>query len=439
MKLISDERLRELLTLIKNTFVKKENGKGLSTNDYTTTEKNKLSGIEENAQKNQNAFAKIGIGSNNIVSADWESDMVTFQSGDNMRIEIDQEADTITFHADIPEGGVQDVKVNGTSVVENGIANIPVATKDNFGAVKVDVNTGMSKYAKVTSKASNSQNYSVFLPVIKGTSASNLTTIDEAYIPYKEHTHDGLMSSTDKTKLDGIEDGAEVNVFTSIEEPTNKGGISYNVWKLNDKDGNYYYTPKVTSPTWEVDSSVLPLATTSNKGAMSSSDKTKLDGIEENANNYTHPSHSSKTSGLYKITVDAQGHVSGTSAITKDDITDLGIPAQDTTYKNATANASGLMSASDKTKLNGIEEGANKNFITGYTQLDENNKFVRYYKLITNSGSTIDVPQVDNGKIFADVLPLATTDYNGAMSSTDKAKLDSITAITDSELDEICV
>ena len=31
--------------------VDKENGKGLSTNDYTTTEKNKLSGIEAQANK----------------------------------------------------------------------------------------------------------------------------------------------------------------------------------------------------------------------------------------------------------------------------------------------------------------------------------------------------------------------------------------------------
>lgn len=432
MKLISDERLQEILTLIKNTFVKKESGKGLSTNDYTTTEKNKLSGIEENAQKNQNAFAKIGIGANNIVSADWESDMVTFQSGDNMRIEIDQEADTITFHADIPEGGVQDVKVDGTSVVANGVANIPVATKDNFGAVKVDVNTGMSKYAKVTSKASNSQNYSVFLPVIKGTNASNLTTIDEAYIPYKEHTHDGLMSSTDKTKLDGIEDGAEKNVVTSVTyngfEPPAKTGVI-----ITTADGEYKMALLTDDGT--VKYHVLPLATTDVKGAMSKEDKIKLDGIEENANNYTHPSHSSKTSGLYKITVDAQGHVSGTSAITKDDITDLGIPAQDTTYSKANSSNDGLMSKEDKNKLNSIQEGAEPNFITGYTQNDENT----CYNLITKSGSYLQVAKIDNGKVYYDVLPLATSDYNGAMSSTDKAKLDSITAITDSELDEICV
>jgi hypothetical protein len=50
-----------------------------------------------------------------------------------------------------------------------------------------------------------------------------------------------------------------------------------------------------------------------------------------------------------------------TGAIAKADIVALGIPAQDTntTYSNATTSAAGLMSAADKTKLDGIETGAN--------------------------------------------------------------------------------
>ena len=46
---------------------------------------------------------------------------------------------------------------------------------------------------------------------------------------------------------------------------------------------------------------------------------------------YTHPNYTAKSSGLYKITVDDTGHVSDTTAVTKSDITALGIPAQDTT------------------------------------------------------------------------------------------------------------
>lgn len=76
---------------------------------------------------------------------------------------------------------------------------------------------------------------------------------------------------------------------------------------------------------------------------------------------YTHPAHAAKAAGLYKVTVDAEGHVSAAEAVTKTDITGLGIPAQDTTYTDVTAGgASGLMTGADKTKLDGIAVGATK-------------------------------------------------------------------------------
>nr|DAM44475.1 MAG TPA: hyaluronidase [Caudoviricetes sp.] len=54
----------------------------------------------------------------------------------------------------------------------------------------------------------------------------------------------------------------------------------------------------------------------------------KLNGIAEGANKYVHPTHTAhSTSGLYKITVDALGHVTSATAVTKEDITKLGIPA----------------------------------------------------------------------------------------------------------------
>ena len=68
------------------------------------------------------------------------------------------------------------------------------------------------------------------------------------------------------------------------------------------------------------------VATQSTNGLMSAADKTKLDGIAENANNYTHPSYTARASGLYKVTVDGTGHVSAATAVTKSDITALGIP-----------------------------------------------------------------------------------------------------------------
>lgn len=76
---------------------------------------------------------------------------------------------------------------------------------------------------------------------------------------------------------------------------------------------------------------------------------------------YTHPAHAAKQSGLYKVTVDAEGHVSATTPVEKADITGLGIPAQDTTYSPAVAGgANGLLTGTDKQKLDSIAEGATK-------------------------------------------------------------------------------
>ena len=55
-------------------------------------------------------------------------------------------------------------------------------------------------------------------------------------------------------------------------------------------------------------------------------------------------SGSAFANGLYKITTNDQGHVTAATAVSKEDITSLGIPGQDTTYsamKGATASAAG--------------------------------------------------------------------------------------------------
>lgn len=83
-------------------------------------------------------------------------------------------------------------------------------------------------------------------------------------------------------------------------------------------------------------------------------EKKKLDNIAEGANNYTHPTHTAYSSALYKVTVDAEGHVIAAAKVTKDDITALGIPGSDTKYGNATTTNAGLMSAADKTKLDSL-------------------------------------------------------------------------------------
>ena len=106
------------------------------------------------------------------------------------------------------------------------------------------------------------------------------------------------------------------------------------------------------------------LATSSANGLMSSSDKSKLDGIAANANKYVHPTYTSRTGKptanatpgfggtviISQVLSDATGHVTSMADRT------ITIPSA-----TATTSASGLMSSADKTKLNGIAANAQVN------------------------------------------------------------------------------
>ena len=73
-------------------------------------------------------------------------------------------------------------------------------------------------------------------------------------------------------------------------------------------------------------------------------------------NKYVHPTYTAHAAGLYKITNDATGHVSVAAAVTKADITALGIPGQDTVYTLPTASA---------TVLGGVKVGAGLSMAAG--------------------------------------------------------------------------
>ena len=95
------------------------------------------------------------------------------------------------------------------------------------------------------------------------------------------------------------------------------------------------YTPPVSDTTYVN-------ATASAAGLMSSTDKSKLDSIAANANNYTHPS----THPASMITGLASVATSGSY----NDLTDK--------PSNATTSSAGLMSAADKSKLDKVDADA---------------------------------------------------------------------------------
>lgn len=168
-------------------------------------------------------------------------------------------------------------------------------------------------------------------------------------------------TTEEKNKLFGIEAGANKTVVdttvnsNSTNPIQNKAVYDYVYELIGDKS----VTDQIDELTEECITELFVSGTTIAY--------TKKDGttgtIETQDTKYTHPSYTDKNSGLYKITVDKTGHISDATAVAKADITALGIPAQDTTYDNATTSTAGLMSENDKIKLDDIEEGANRTVV----------------------------------------------------------------------------
>lgn len=135
-------------------------------------------------------------------------------------------------------------------------------------------------------------------------------------------------------------------------------------------------------------------------------EKTKLAGIEEGANKYTLPTAAKDTLGGVKTT----STVTSASGYTASPIIS-GVPYyKDTTYAVATTSANGLMSASDKTKLNGIDTGAEVNVI-------ETVKVNGTAQTVSGKAVDITVPTKtssltnDSGYITSDDVPV--TSVNG--------------------------
>ena len=134
----------------------------------------------------------------------------------------------------------------------------------------------------------------------------------------------GFMSASDKSKLDGVEAGANNYVHPD-------SGIAAGSYKTVTVDAKGHITGG-SNPTTLAGFGITDAAPLSHVGAgsdahgvvtstvagfMSAADKTKLDSIEAGANAYVHPD-SGVVAGTYKsVTVDADGHVTaGTNPTT---------------------------------------------------------------------------------------------------------------------------
>lgn len=152
-------------------------------------------------------------------------------------------------------------------------------------------------------------------------------------------------------------------------------------------------------------------------GFMRASDKAKLDGIADGANNYTLPTASASvlggiligyvTSGRnYAVLLDGSGKAY------------VNVPWTDTntTYGLATSTNDGLMKASDKAKIDSID--------TTYAKKGEAVKTINISQIETTA--TLDFVSVDGKVIGRSTIFGASSNIAGLMRSADKKKLDGI-------------
>ena len=180
-------------------------------------------------------------------------------------------------------GGSSSVSITTSSPLTGGANNassftlgITQASNNTSGYLSsTDWNTFNNKVSNVTTNLSASaNNSSLYINSSDGTNAS---------VPAATQTAWGAMTDDDKVKLDGIAANAQVNVATNLSATQTTTALN------------------VTSSTGT--SASIPAATTQYWGAMTPTDKSKLDGIASNATSYSnsdvdsHLNQSNPTSG----------------------------------------------------------------------------------------------------------------------------------------------
>lgn len=284
--------------------------------------------------------------------------------------------ENVGSQANVLEG----VKVNGTALsIANKMVDILISTGSKNGSISVngaDVAIKGLAYLAFKAKVSQSDLDEALAAILEG-KADKATTLDGYGITdaYTKDEINAKISAVYKpagsvafAALPALAEDVLGNVYNVTDAFTTTTNFVEGAGSKYPKDTNVVVVKVGDAYKYDVLAGFVDLSGYVEKEAgkglsdenFTAALKDKLDGIAAGANKYVHPTHTAAASGLYKTTVDEEGHVTATTPVTKDDITNLGIPAQDTTYDEATTAKAGLMSAADKTKLDGMGATINK-------------------------------------------------------------------------------
>lgn len=187
------------------------------------------------------------------------------------------------------------------------------------------------------------------------------------------HTHSVIINGV--TKTIAASGGAAVNLGTyltshqSLAEYAKKSDAATSL-EITPSTNDIQFVLRAISGS-EIDWPSLDPATSTKAGIMTAKDKVKLDGIANNANNYSLPTASSTTKGGITLGYSQSGK-NYPVALDSNGKAYVNVPWTDTntTYDLATPSTNGLMSAGDKTKLNGISSGATADSAITTTEID---------------------------------------------------------------------
>ena len=446
---------------------------------YTESEiDTKLSGKSDTSHThssyvNQNAFSNVKVGGSTI-AADSATDTLTLTAGNNVTLTADTSGDGVT-----------------------------IAAKDT---VYTHPTTSGNKHIPSGGSSGQILRWSADGTAVWG--ADNNTTYSNATTSTA-----GLMSSSDKTKLDGIATGATKVTVDSALSSTSTNPVQNKV--VNSAISNLNTLVGDTSVTTQINNAIASKADLDTNGKVPSS---QLPSYVDDVLEYSAKSNFPSTGESGKIYVDtatnltyrwsgsayveispslALGETSstayrgdrgkiaydhsqtshapsnaeanqnafsnvkvGSTTIAADSKTDtlelvagtnvtltpdatndkVTITAKDTTYSAATTSTAGLMSASDKSKLDGIATGANKTTVdSALSSTSTNpvqNKAVNtaITNLKTLVGDTAVATQISNA-----VASKADTNHTHDNRYYTETEVDNYQLITTSEVDAICV
>ena len=330
-------------------------------------------------------------------------------------------------------GEVNDVQVNGSSVlnVDTGVANITkgddiwvVEGQDASGLVDADTLEGhpasyfqQALVSGTNIKTLNSESLlgsgdivltktSIGLDKVDNTSDLNkpISTATQTALNKKQDT---LVSGTNIKTVHGqsVLGSGDISPIASASQ---LGGVKIGSGINVSTDG--------TISTQEYS---LPTASATVKGGIKVGTNLAMNGeVLNNTYSYTLPTATSSVLGGVKTGSNITNS-SGTISLTSSNVTSaLGYtpPKQDTTYSVATTSANGLMSSTDKSKLDGIAEGANNYSLPTATSSVLGG--VKTGSNITNSSGTISLTKANVTSALGYTPPTTNTTYSTGTAST---------------------